>query len=343
MSELDTTLFSVGKLYAHEEIYRKLHVGNAGGVRFATTTDGRTTRGVLFTSVPEGRVSYENPYHDRLENNVLVYTAQGKSGEQGFGGINQRLLRQENEPYPLYCFQLICSRRNKSYGTKRWKFLGLLSHIRHYKEQQLDISGKSRTACIVEFDLLSDFNEISIETEQTLFQNLYQDNLTKERLSNDDKELVHTQYLNSNIPPEKLEAIRFSMLSLHPKGFEELIRIALEKTGFENVFTTRYSQDGGIDVNACVAESFWPLQRLLLQVQAKRWMHAVGRKEIAELRGSLCPHARGALITTSFFSKSALVEANSPEKLPIVTIDGYDFARIVNRLGINVSTNAFAP
>ncbi len=339
MKDAPTIIFSVGGLYTHEEIFRSLRVGNVGGVRFATAKTGKTIRGVLFTSVPEGRIAYENPYHDRIENNVLVYTAQGKSGEQGFGGMNQRLLRQEKEPYPLYCFQLVCSRRNQSFGNRRWKFLGMLSYVRHYKEQQLDVAGKSRTACIVEFDLLSSFHEISTDTEEVLFRSLFIENSNREQRNNDDKEIANTRNLDSGIIPEKLESIRFSMLSLHPRGFENIVRVALERAGFENVFTTRYSQDGGIDVNAFVSDSFWPLRNLLLQVQAKRWIHAVGRKEIAELRGSLGPYARGALITTSFFSKSALNEANSPEKLPIVTIDGYDFARIVDKLGITIPKN----
>ncbi len=33
-----------------------------------------------------------------------------------------------------------------------------------------------------------------------------------------------------------------------PKKFEELTRLVVERTGFERVTVTRYSQDGGIDV-----------------------------------------------------------------------------------------------
>ena len=336
MKTIESSLFFVGELYTHEEIYQKLHVGNAGGVRFAVSSTGETIRGVLFTSVPESRIASENPYHDRIENNILVYTALGQSGDQGFGGMNQRLLNQDKASYPLYCFKLICSRRNKSFGVKRWQFLGLLSYVRHYKEHQLDVHKQIRTVCIIEFDILSEFDKISINTERTLFKTLSLNHFTREKPSTEDKELASTHHLIADISPKKLETIRFSMLSLHPKRFEDLVHVALEKTGFTEVSTTRYSQDGGIDVNAFVSESVWPIQRLQLQVQAKRWLHTVGRKEIAELRGSLSPNARGTLITTSFFSKSALVEANAPNKLPIVVIDGYDFARIVNNLDIQI-------
>lgn len=50
---------------------------------------------------------------------------------------------------------------------------------------------------------------------------------------------------------------------------------------------------------------------------------------MAELRGSLQSYARGAVITTSHFSKAALNVAAEPGKNPIVLIDGYDLSRIV--------------
>lgn len=151
--------FTINELYSHEEVYRSLGVGNAGGVRFVMNSDGTTKRAVLFTSVPVGRIQSENPYHDRIENDILVYTAQGRKGEQGFGGQNQRLLTHGTELYPIYCFQLICSRRNKDVGIKRWRFMGFPFGLRRYKERQYDILGESRNACIFEFAIISDFRQ----------------------------------------------------------------------------------------------------------------------------------------------------------------------------------------
>jgi len=37
----------------------------------------------------------------------------------------------------------------------------------------------------------------------------------------------------------------------------------------------------------------WIFENSLVQVQAKRWLHSVGRKEVAELRGSLQPIRQG--------------------------------------------------
>jgi restriction system protein len=73
----------------------------------------------------------------------------------------------------------------------------------------------------------------------------------------------------------------------------------------------------------------WLFESTLVQVQAKRWLHSVGRKEIAELRGSLQPFARGAVVTTSHFSKAAINEAREVGKNPIALVDGFRLSKIV--------------
>ena len=73
----------------------------------------------------------------------------------------------------------------------------------------------------------------------------------------------------------------------------------------------------------------WALANTMVQVQAKRWLHSVGRKEVAELRGSLQPFARGAVVTTSHFSKAAINEAHEEGKNPIVLVDGFMLSQVV--------------
>ena len=126
------------------------------------------------------------------------------------------------------------------------------------------------------------------------------------------------------------------MLNLQPQKFEHLIKRVLESTGLEKVSVTRYSQDVGIDVNTFAGPIFWPVRSLLVQVQAKRWLHTVGRREVAELRGSLQPFARGAIVTTSHYSKSAVIEAAEAGKNPIVLLNGHEFASIVGSLKIAI-------
>jgi restriction endonuclease Mrr len=123
-----------------------------------------------------------------------------------------------------------------------------------------------------------------------------------------------------------VERVRAKIFALDPREFELLVQRALEATGFVDVNVTRYTQDNGIDVNARVSELQWPIAGMRVQVQAKRWLHTVGRREIAELRGSLEPFAQGAVVTTSFFSRATLSEAKATGRQPIVLIDGYHFA-----------------
>jgi restriction endonuclease Mrr len=92
---------------------------------------------------------------------------------------------------------------------------------------------------------------------------------------------------------------------------------------------TKFSADGGVDVNARAGSRNWIFEGGLVQVQAKRWLHSVGRKEVAELRGSLQPFAKGAVITTSHFSRAAIKEASELGKNPVTLVDGFRLSQVV--------------
>ena len=136
--------------------------------------------------------------------------------------------------------------------------------------------------------------------------------------------------------PVEIESIRGRLLAATAERFEHFVKDLMLATGFVRVSVTKFSQDGGVDVNAHASAIMWPVENMLVQVQAKRWLHTVGRKEVAELRGSLEPFARGAVVTTSHYSKAAIFEAASAGKAPIVLVDGYSLARIVRRVGMKV-------
>src|SRR5260370_37008580 len=116
---------------------------------------------------------------------------------------------------------------------------------------------------------------------------------------------------------------------MEPQAFEFFIKDLLVHTGFTEVCVTRYSADGGIDVYGKAGGRMWIFGSTMVQVQAKRWLHSVGRKEVAELRGSLQPFARGAIVTTSHFSKAAINEAGQEGKNPIVLVDGFKLSKVV--------------
>jgi hypothetical protein len=138
MAKAKLKQFSIGTLYSSEEIQNSLEVGNAGGVRMSIAEDGSVRRAVILTSIPTARQLSENPYHDRIENDVLVYTGAGREGDQTLGGVNKRLPQQMDVNFPAYGFVLVKSRRDPSLGPKRWRFLGLLEYLRHYPDSQAD-------------------------------------------------------------------------------------------------------------------------------------------------------------------------------------------------------------
>src|SRR5882724_8201927 len=126
--------FLVGTLYSSSELQTHLRVGNAGGVRVTLDANSGVKRMVVLTSVPSGKLATENPYHDRIEEGFLTYTGAGKTGDQSLAGINKRIPEQAANGFPIYGFQLIGSRRDKTIGPRRWKFLGLLQYVRNYSD-----------------------------------------------------------------------------------------------------------------------------------------------------------------------------------------------------------------
>ena len=331
MNETVTT-FDVSALYSNEQIYKSLGVGNTGGIRVKKGTDGEVKRIALFTSIPTTRQIEENPYHDRMEGDVLIYTGAGKAGEQTVAGANARIFEQQIKKFPVYAFIQVAGRRNASIGVKRWGFLGLLEFLHGYREQQVDSRNQKRMVWIFEFRVHSAPLNVTIAKEGDIMRELLATSLGA---NEEDREVVPDVCETSETSRSDLieiENTRKQLLSCDPEKFEHVISDILKFSGFGRVDVTRYSQDGGIDINAHLEWTTWPLRHLLTQIQAKRWLHTVGRKEVAELRGSLQPHAAGCIVTTSHFSRAALVESMEPGKIPISVIDGHELARIVTAI-----------
>lgn len=323
--------FVVGEFYSNEDIIG-LGVGNAGGIRPSTNPDGSVNRVVLLTAVPSAKNAAENPYHDRIENDILIYTGKGLRGDQEPTGVNKRLIEQLDKRFPIWCFEQGFSRRSKAVGKNRWKFLGLLSLIRYHRESQLDLDGKLRDVWLFEFDIAADIDAVSLDTDAELAPTLFQRSLDKR--ANDPSEQVVEGAGSESDVDTPIERLRSWLLTQHPQQFEFIVKQALEATGYEGVSVTRYSQDGGIDVEASFGGFGWPVRDWRIQVQAKRWLHTVGRKEVAELRGSLKSDGLGCLITTSHFSKAAIAEATEPGKQPITLVNGREFSRLLSAQGI---------
>jgi HJR/Mrr/RecB family endonuclease len=318
----------VGQLYSNEEIFRSLSVSNAGGIRLSLL--GKVVlRAVIMTSVQGFHGAGENPYHDRLEGGILTYTAAGKLGQQTLAGANNRLIEQKTFSFPIHGFVLVASRRDRSVGPKRWKYLGLLEYLRHYPDTQLDADGKVRKVWLFEFKIHHEQQVLPLAIEAAISsQILITSRLRIVNNSDDDEIIDESAHLQTeNI--ERIEHVRGKLLAMDPKDFEFFIKDLLLHCGFSDVCVTRFSADGGVDVNARAGARIWVFENTLVQVQAKRWLHSVGRKEVAELRGSLQPFARGAVVTTSHFSKAAINEAGEEGKNPIALVDGFRLSKVV--------------
>jgi HJR/Mrr/RecB family endonuclease len=318
----------IGHLYSNEEIFRSLKVGNAGGIRLSLL-DKAVLRAVIMTSDQDFHGAGENPYHDRLEGGVLTYTAAGKLGQQTLAGTNSRLIEQKTFNFPIHGFSLIASRRDKSVGPKHWKYLGLLEYLRHYPDTQLDAEGQVRKVWLFEFKIHDEQEILPLTNEVVISQEVLITSRLRAVNNSDDDEIIdeagHTQTKNI----EGVERIRSSLLAMEPRKFEFFIKDLLVHCGFSDVCVTKFSADGGVDVNARTGGRIWIFENTLVQVQAKRWLHSVGRKEVAELRGSLQPFAKGAVLTTSHFSKAAINEASEEGKNPITLVDGFKLSKVV--------------
>jgi hypothetical protein len=323
----------VGDLYSNDEIQTALNVGNAGGIRVRLDDSRQPRRIAILTSSPDARQQTENPYGDRIEGDILVYTAGGREGDQTLAGINKRVPEQLLKDFPIYGFQIIESRRTSRGNPKRWRFIGLLEYIRHYPDTELDVRKQLRHVWIFEFRIHVNPSKIIPEQDQPLASSLLAGSRQLFESENEERDVSLSQCSAGDThiadDPIAIESERSNLLSLPPEKFEHLVKDLLIATGFEKVAVTRYSQDGGIDVTAHSGTTMWPLKDMFLQVQAKRWRHTVGRKEVAQLRGSLKPFARGALVTTSHFSNAAINESVETGKMPIVLVNGYTFASLV--------------
>lgn len=270
-----------------------------------------------------------------------MYTGAGLEGEQTLGGVNKRLPQQLDADFPTYGFVLVGNRRDASIGPKRWQFLGLLEYLRHYPDTQTDAAGKVRKVWLFELRIIAKPDGVTVEDDQSISARILKASRAANTQTLMDREIGETPDLVLSgvaVPdPLEIEGIRGRLLAKSAEQFEHCIKDLMLATGFVNVGVTKFSQDGGVDINAYAGASMWPVENMLVQIQAKRWLHTVGRKEVAELRGSLEPFARGAVVTTSHYSKAAVVEAASLGKAPIVLVDGYSLARIVRLAGMKIA------
>ena len=151
-------------------------------------------------------------------------------------------------------------------------------------------------------------------------------------LERDVAEVLPGETVTGPVRPLEIEQVRYRLMQLPPYDFEKFIRSVMERSGFRDVFVTAASGDGGIDVSAHVEETNDFFAGTHVQVQVKRWRHAVGSIEINKFRGALSTTAKGVFVTTSHYTRAALLEAQHEHKPCITLMDGVRLSAIVSRL-----------
>jgi restriction endonuclease Mrr len=325
------TEFKVGERYTNDQIRFALNVENLGGIRPSVDEKKNLNHLVILTTTDhyEKNIS-DNPYHDRIENNVLIYTAQGRTGDQEINGRNRRIVEQYASPIPFYGFS--------NEGRQTYIFLGLLELLRHFQEYQIDRKNILRKVWIFEFFIHDEIPIVPINLAKDQISSIFRDSRRIRDVDHEEREVVVLEAPKEVIEAAEYEAeeIRSHLLKINPYRFESLVRDVVESNGFINVTVTPPSQDGGIDVNAYVSESNYFFSKTHVQFQVKRWRHSVGSVEINNFRGALHTTAKGVFVTTSHFTKAAIQESEHSVKPSISLIDGFRFSKLIKDMRINL-------
>lgn len=108
---------------------------------------------------------------------------------------------------------------------------------------------------------------------------------------------------------------------LPPPGFESLCQRLLRTVGFQNVFVTGRSGDGGIDGHGILEVNAFVNFRVLFQ--CKRYSGSVGAPQVRDFRGAMSGRTdRGIILTTGTFTSDAKKEAERDGVSPIELVDG---------------------
>lgn len=135
------------------------------------------------------------------------------------------------------------------------------------------------------------------------------------------------------------------ILELSPHFFERLVLDLLHSMGYggkdkHNIIHTGYGADGGVD--GLIKEDALGLEHIY--VQAKRWRldSTVGRDEIQKFAGALSGKGarKGIFITTSSFSKQALVYAKNHQLSKIILVDGKQLTDLMVTYEVGLYTEA---
>lgn len=324
--------FQVNEIYTNDQIRFALGLENLGGIRPSVDARKHLRHLAIMTVAEESARSLaENPYHDRIEGDVLIYTAQGREGDQEISGRNKRLLEQYSVPTPFFGFINL--------GQQTYRFLGLLELLRHYQEIQTDKRKTLRKVWVFEFRIHKQPDVIPVDQASTISAGLLSESRRNNLFADQERQvatLASESESGNRAAVLKIEDLRSHLLQIPAYRFEHLIKALLDVSGFSNTSVTSASGDGGIDINAYVDDTNDFFAGTHVQAQVKRWRHAVGSVEINHFRGALSTTAKGVFITTSYYTRAAIMEAAHSSKPCITLIDGGKLSSIIIRTKLDV-------
>ncbi|MEM3596575.1 MAG: hypothetical protein QXJ53_00365 [Candidatus Bathyarchaeia archaeon] len=132
-----------GQILSNIEISRKFDVCAHRGIRYKGSIRKGIQYVVLVAAFQKSPEDFRlNPYDDKMTGNIILYTGEGRFGNQKMARGNLALKRQVEEKYPLYVFE------KKSPG--RYAFLGRYNVLNVRKDVQVDANGEEREVFIFE-------------------------------------------------------------------------------------------------------------------------------------------------------------------------------------------------
>ncbi len=128
------------------------------------------------------------------------------------------------------------------------------------------------------------------------------------------------------------------LMLLTPEAFERLAQRLLREAGFTNVTVTGRSGDRGID-GVGVYRLSQGLVSFPVFFQCKRYGDSVGPGPVRDFRGAMSGRGeKGLLITTSSFTREAMVEATRDGAPPVELIDGDRLCDLLKEFNLGVES-----
>lgn len=139
------------------------------------------------------------------------------------------------------------------------------------------------------------------------------------------------EQLEHEIAPNLLEVLQ----SVSPIGFEHICKRLLREHGFESVYVTQASHDGGIDGYGTLELN--PFVSIKVLFQCKRYKGTVSRAQVGDFRNAMIGRAeKGIILTTGTFSEDAKREATRDGAPPIELIDGKKLVELFEAVELGV-------